>query len=160
LVSLRPITKEDIEQIRIWRNKSRQWFVYKKEISPEQQLAWWETYSKSTNDQMFVIETDKPIGAVALYNIEADRAEFGRLMIGEDGYAKKGYAVAATQLLLEYGFKKMALTEIFLEVFKDNRAARKVYEKAGFKYSGEKGDMVMMTKKRKAAVVEASPDEA
>jgi RimJ/RimL family protein N-acetyltransferase len=150
-IQLRQLDFGDIEMVRRWRNQDsiRKWFVYSEIITEEQQLKWWEKYSLAENDLMFIIERlddSFPVGAVALYNITfGDKAEFGRLMIGEPSAQGKGYAVEAAKLLTEYGLSELKLKEIYLEVFKDNAAAYNVYVKSNFTTCGSKNGLILMS---------------
>lgn len=139
----RPITELDIENMRQWRNKEgiRQSFIYQEHISVEQQEQWYRKYIKAENDIMFIIEyKTKPIGTVALYNIDINKreAEFGRLMIGEVETRGLGIGQIAAKTMCEFGFKELNLDRIILEVFKDNDYAIRAYEKAGFRSLGER----------------------
>lgn len=49
---------------------------------------------------------------------------------------KGGLGTKATRLLCEYGFQQLGLNKIYLETNEDNSAARRVYEKCGFKIEG------------------------
>lgn len=54
------------------------------------------------------------------------------LAIGEKQYWGRGYASAAMELLLEYGFGELNLHRIQLYVFTTNTAAIRLYQKCGF----------------------------
>jgi len=139
-VILQEITQKDIELIRNWRNKEdiRNNFLNSNEISSTQQEAWFRKYVKQENDRMFLILSEKlnnkPVGTVALYNIDflKKEAEFGRLMIGEADAKGLGIGFLATKQMCEYGFEKLNLSRIYLQVFQENVVAKNIYEKIGF----------------------------
>ncbi|WP_052947397.1 GNAT family N-acetyltransferase [Aneurinibacillus tyrosinisolvens] len=139
-LNLRPVEENDLERIRAWRNKEsiRTFFVYQQLIKPNQQTVWYADYLEKNNDIMFIIEEKKslqrPIGAVALYNIDLKRlrAEFGRLMIGDSEANGKGLGLQATSLVCEFGFSVLGLKEIYLEVFAENQRAKRIYQSCGF----------------------------
>lgn len=140
-VKLEPLTQDDIEQVRLLRNLNRQWFVFSEEISPEGQKKWYDEYLTRNNDVMFSVRlqiTNAWIGTVALYAIdrESQEAEFGRLLIGFEGNEKKGLGLDTTICACKIGFEQMELSRIRLEVFTDNVAAYKTYERAGFYTTG------------------------
>ena len=54
-VSLRPIGAQDIEWLRATRNKYRDSFYSRDEISPIQQRAWYDRYTESNTDLIFII---------------------------------------------------------------------------------------------------------
>jgi diamine N-acetyltransferase len=139
-ILLRSITEDDIDLIRNWRNDEniRKYFLLQNYITAEQQLNWYNNYKKKDNDLMFIIEDcleiNKPIGAVALYDIDfsSKKAEFGRLMIGEKLAAGKGLGYKSTMALCQFGFDQLGLDSIYLKVFTDNNKALNVYLKCGF----------------------------
>lgn len=150
-IRIRPISYEDIELIRKWRNKDsiRKFFIYNEKISKEQQITWWEKYKSTENDIMFVIEVIEsgiPIGALALYNIKMnEEAEFGRMMIGEEDARGHGYAFEALNLVSTYGFESLNLKKINLEVFKKNERAFDLYVKSRFVVVHEEEDLIYMS---------------
>ena len=81
-------------------------------------------------------QTKEPIGDINLFDSE----EFNNLpeisiMLGK--HSGKGFGTEASQLLIDFAFKKLKLTEINLSVYKDNLPAIGLYKKLGFKISGE-----------------------
>jgi diamine N-acetyltransferase len=145
-ILLRPITAQDIEMTRLWRNRDeiRKCFLFDKIISAEQQINWFDKYLNQCNDLMFIIEEvaqlKSSIGTVALYNINkhTSDAEFGRLIIGEVNASGRGLALKATKAICEFAFNTLGMDRIYLEVFKDNIKAKNLYEKAGFYCESER----------------------
>lgn len=154
-VTLRKINLEDLELIRNWRNsdKIRKCFFHQELITEEQQLNWFNEYLKNETDLMFMIETNEgvPIGTLAIYHIDAvnRQAEVGRIMLGNEKYLGKGYAIKALELLLANSFREMDLERIYLEVLDDNERAVGMYDKIGFKTEGIKRKSIMIGKERK-----------
>ena len=142
-VNIQPIRIEDIELMRKWRNNENDKGVFfnNKYITKEEQEIWYEKYKNNINDKMFMIYYDEiPVGTIALYNIDFENniAEFGRLLIGNTIFRGKNIAFRATKLLCEYGFSKLNLNNIILEVYKKNINAFNLYKKIGFKVVKEK----------------------
>lgn len=144
-IILKPFTQEDIEPLRLLRNKphNRRWFVYADEISADAQKQWFEQYKAAADDVMFSVtrsaQPDQFIGAVALYHIDQNNgsAEFGRILIDSENVKEKGLGLDATLCVLKIGFGQMGLERVYLEVFSDNMRAIRLYEKAGFTKTGE-----------------------
>ncbi|MGI6280331.1 MAG: GNAT family N-acetyltransferase, partial [Acutalibacteraceae bacterium] len=141
-IIIRPITREDTENIVKWRNSPSvvQNFIFRKPLTKEDHLKWYETKIKAGNVAQFIIietDTDKPVGSVYLRDIDKEnkKAEFG-IFIGEDCARGKGYGTAATALIVKYGFEELDLNRIYLRVFADNLGAIKCYKKCGFKQEG------------------------
>src|SRR5690606_21548973 len=108
--------------------------------TPEKMQHFFESQYKSDTRVMFAIcdkATNKHIGNVSLRAIHHvhRRGEFG-ILIGEKNFYGKGYASEATFLMVDYGFRRLNLHSICLGVLSDNPAAKRVYEKVGFKVDG------------------------
>jgi hypothetical protein len=53
---LRAIGKEDIENLRNWKNKNKTSFFLNRDITPEEQEKWFAAFSVRSDDYMFVVE--------------------------------------------------------------------------------------------------------
>lgn len=144
LIKLRPLTSDDIEIVRNWRNQEsiRQGFIDQSTIEPWQQEKWFVKYTNDDCDLMFIIEyfnhtQYKPVGTVALYKINRtnNSCEFGRLMIGER--VAKGLGRVATAVIVEFAIRQLSMESISLQVLKNNSRAIKIYEDVGFEIYGE-----------------------
>jgi RimJ/RimL family protein N-acetyltransferase len=139
-IILRPLEREDIEPLRILRNRpeNRKWFKNCTEIPKEEQIKWYEKYMKKEGDYMFaIVECNTPkefIGAVALYEVDTitQSGEFGRIIIDKEKASRSGLGYDATVGACQIGFEQLCLRTITLEVFSDNISAIRTYEKAGF----------------------------
>jgi len=149
-VILQPLVEEDIEPLRVLRNRERKWFIYSEEINWKSQQLWFGKYLQKENDYMFsVTEMNRPnvfIGAVALYNVINDEktCEFGRIVIDREAATQKELGFDTTVCACEIGFKQLGLKRIVLEVFKDNIRAVKTYQKTGFITYGETNGILKM----------------
>ena len=78
------------------------------------------------------------MGVAGLSNIDMRKrsAEFGRLMIEKDEVTEKGLGVDIVNGIVNLAIGKMAINKITLEVFSDNIAALKTYERTGFVKTG------------------------
>jgi RimJ/RimL family protein N-acetyltransferase len=135
-VILREITEEDSETVVRWRNAELGGKVFFSDevLTVERQLEWMKAYRQNLSDRAFIIEKDRrPIGMVSLYNIHEDKAEFGRLLIGETEFRGQGFAKEASKMVLDYGFNKLGLKSIYARVFEDNEPAVRLYLSLGFK---------------------------
>jgi len=102
----------------------------------------WEHNLRDPNEIVFQVQACLPtrdvfIGTAGLYLINwvARTAEY-RIFLGDMGCWGKGYGTEATRLVLRYALEKLNLHSVYLGVNKANRAAVRVYEKAGFVYEG------------------------
>ncbi len=53
---LRAIGREDIENLRVWKNKNKGSFFLNRDILPEEQEKWFAAFSNRDDDHMFVVE--------------------------------------------------------------------------------------------------------
>ncbi len=105
----------------------------------DQERSWIASIlTDSGHQRAFVIEDERgeAIGTCGLRGIdrESGTAFFG-IMIGETRLWNRGYGTAATESLLDYAFRELALREIRLSCHRENRGALRCYEKAGFRAS-------------------------
>ncbi len=153
-VRLRLLEEEDLPLTLKWRNRDdiRVWFVNSDVIPPENHLKWFAQYQDRDDDFVFIIEaqfgTWKPIGQVSLYGIDWDKghAKFGRLLIGEMLARGQGLAKEAVRLIMDYGFERLGLVRMELEVFETNQPAIRIYKDCGFEEIGAEQGMLHMSK--------------
>ncbi len=151
-VRLRLLEAADLPLTLAWRNQDRvrQRFFHSAQLTAEQHAAWYASYCQRADDYTFIIEETqrlhRPVGQAALYHIDwtQGRAEFGRLMLGDEAALGLGLARAATRCLVNLALSDWGLREVYLEVFADNAAARAVYEACGFQVVRELGGVVTM----------------
>lgn len=142
-ITLNPIEVQDIEIIRLWRNEEnyKNTFINTNSISSEDQLKWYKKYKENIEDRMFtIVYNNTKIGTISLYNInyQNKRAEVGRLLIGDLNSRGNGIGLKAIDAICKYGFNRLGLSKITLEVFEDNIYARNVDNKAGFQMVGQR----------------------
>lgn len=140
-VSIMPLQKEDIEYLRIWRNRDDVSRYLKNigSITPEQQLKWYEQYLREEGVYYFGIEYANKglVGSMALLNFEDERCEIGKLMIGEESARGHKVAQKAFFMGMMIANEKLGMNEYHLTVHEDNMAARKVYDRLGFERFGD-----------------------
>jgi RimJ/RimL family protein N-acetyltransferase len=139
-ITLRPIERTDLEQLRTWRNdpelrsRTREW----KALNLENQTRWFERMSDpQRTDHMFILEHEtQAIGVIGLcgWNHHDRHAEIS-FYIGDAEHRGKGYMKRALSLLIGWGFQQ-GLHRIWAEVYDFNVASVKLLEKLGFTYEG------------------------
>lgn len=140
-IILKPLSTGGAEQMRILRNKNSNCFFNRSYISKQKQIEWYQTYLVTQDDYMFsafLTATDQWVGAVGIYHVDRlnDRCEFGRLMIDRSATTERGLGVDTTLGACQFAFHQLDLSTVFLEVFQDNLAAVRTYERAGFQVCG------------------------
>jgi RimJ/RimL family protein N-acetyltransferase len=83
---------------------------------------------------IFLNDGDVPVGAIGLSHIDPGKgeAEYG-ILIGEASARGQGLAREASELILSHGFRSLGLRRVVLNVFADNAAAIRLYERLGFR---------------------------
>ncbi|MBM6974894.1 GNAT family N-acetyltransferase [Intestinimonas butyriciproducens] len=142
-VLLLPLTLPDAQRMRELRNRSSQMFFHTEFITAEAQEEWYARYARTENDYMFSVlfsPSEQWVGAVSIYHVDKTqgRCEFGRLMIDRSAVTERGLGVDATLAACAFAFETLELSTVYLEVFADNMAAVRTYERAGFQTCQER----------------------
>jgi carboxypeptidase C (cathepsin A) len=126
-VLIKGISLEDIEDLRVWKNKYRNFFFHKEKISSDQQLEWYnKSYLNNNETKIFKISYDQEsVGCIGVY-FRNDHIEIYNVILGNDNYKSSGLMT----LLFEYIYEKYQST-IFVKVLNINPALG-WYRKNGF----------------------------
>lgn len=142
-IALRPITKEDTENVVRWRNSEHVLnnFLDKSLITPESHTYWLENFVDANKAIQFIIlANDIPIGTTFIKNIQT-APELG-IFIGEKEYLGKGIGTRAEKLTIKEYFKNHD-KYIIGRILSDNIAANKAVQRLGFElvnvYKNEEG---------------------
>ncbi len=94
-------------------------------------------------------KTEKLIGSCDLHNIDYinSTAEIG-IMIGDKNYWNRGFGVDATNLLLDYAFNVLNVTNVMVMVDGFNERALRCFEKVGFTQIGRRRSSKNLAGKR------------
>lgn len=137
-IELRQIEEGDLEYLRDWRNDEENTRYLRKipYITVEDQKKWFHNYLLNEDDMTFaIIENDiikGIVGSLSLYNFCEENVEFGKLLIGNKLAHGKGIGVKVLNMLLRFIFDELDIINVYLFVFNNNIAAKKIYEKVGF----------------------------
>ena len=133
-ISLRLITKQDLEFVRQLRNANRRYFFDTKVVTKKSQQEWWSRYLDSHGHLFYIIcHNNIPIGTIAessLGTVQAGNVvhglfEVGNLMLNRDAQGKGYMTEALRQLTARGGF--------FVAFVKPrNTASLKVFERGEF----------------------------
>jgi RimJ/RimL family protein N-acetyltransferase len=106
----------------------------------EKQLIKNRLKAKITDALHFCVDTAEGvhIGVCSLESISKihKRASFG-IVIGDKKYWDFGFGSDAAKTIINYGFNKLKLHRITLDVYSYNPRAIKVYKRLGFKIEGK-----------------------
>lgn len=140
-VTLRVLTEDDFEPIfAAYEDPEVTRFTGShKEITAETAREWLRTRADQPDRLDLAIvdnETGLCVGEAVLNEWDPDNESCSfRILIGPTGRGR-GLGTEATRLIVGYGFEKLGLHRISLEVYAFNPRARRAYEKAGFTAEG------------------------
>lgn len=83
-----------------------------------------------------IVKNDKYAGTVSLKKINFVNKNAELAIVVRKKYWGTGVSKHAIQLILEYGFEKLGLNKIYLNVFSNNSRAIAFYLKSGFNFEG------------------------
>lgn len=138
---LRALQLEDVDKIYEWMTDADvtdQLAIGRYPSSKEQINEFIKNSWRDRDNIHFAIVTDDNdyVGTVSLKNINyVDRNAEYAIVIHKD-YWGKNYSKLATDQIIAYGFKKMNLHKIYLNVISSNTRATRFYEKYGFEKEG------------------------
>lgn len=147
-IRLRVPEPEDVEILYKWENDSSLWEVSNTiaPFSKFQLLGYIENSKEAdfyeTKQLRFVIEkkeTVKPVGMVDLFDFDPfhERAGTG-ISINENEERRKHYATEALELLSDYSFLYLKLSQLYCNIPTDNKASVELFKSQGFKITGRK----------------------
>lgn len=143
-IILRAIEKEDLEELRIWRNNPnlRKYFREFRELSKTDQLNWYEKVAlPKDNTLMFAItdkETSRLLGASGLCYIDwLRRSADLSIYIGYKEIYLDDKATEAANLLIKYAFEELALHRLWAEVYSHDKNKQEFFTKLQFNLDGK-----------------------
>jgi len=137
--TLRPAQVSDLEDILGWVNSgvTKNIAKFDHPITKEEEYQFLKKITNSDTDKLYLISHEgTPVGQIGLHDIDW-KARHARLavMISPE-HQRKGYARKAIEQVLDIGFENFGLRKIWLKVFEENDAARRLYTRCGFKEDG------------------------
>jgi RimJ/RimL family protein N-acetyltransferase len=143
-VYLRPAERSDLETFVRWFADAdvTHYLMARAPFSAAMEERWFDQMveKQGKTDYHFVlclVDEGRPIGTVGLHQLDLENgsAAFG-ISIGEKAEWNKGYGTEALQAICDFGFGRLRLERIWLDVYAPNKAAQRAYEKAGFVVEG------------------------
>ena len=142
-VGLRAIEREDLAQLRDWRNDPafRRHFREHRELSALDQEAWFERMNADPRQLMFAIvdrDAGRLVGASGLCFIDpVNRNCDLSIYIGADGaYVDERLAPDAARTTLRYGFEELGLHRVWAEIYDFDEPKQELLAGLGFQLEG------------------------
>lgn len=145
MIQLAPLTEDDLELVRTWRNRDtiRSVMEYSDIISPEAQRIWFNKLDKATNAYFIIVYEGEKIGLTHLKDVHQDGAEAG-LFIADDRYLGTGVAYLASFALLAYAFEQLKLKCVTAKVNRLNEIALNYNRTLGFEVCDQAGESFVL----------------
>lgn len=141
-VLLRPLSIEDVNETYLsWLNNPDISFGLARQKYTLSELKNYVEQKINDDKCKFFAIIDKSnrihIGNIKLdnYDDQAKVMDLG-ILIGNKNYWGKSYGKSACKLIITYGFNTLNLRKIWLAVYENNPAAKKLYENLGFVLEG------------------------
>jgi RimJ/RimL family protein N-acetyltransferase len=143
-VYLRPAERSDVPSFVRWLADAEVTgnLAIRLPISQAAEEKWFDQMLEQQGKQHYhfvicLIDGDRPIGATDLRDLDLEngKAGFG-IVIGEKAEWNKGYGTETLEAICDFGFGQLRLERIYLEVYADNKAGQRAYQKAGFVQEG------------------------
>jgi RimJ/RimL family protein N-acetyltransferase len=143
-VYLRPAEREDIDLFVRWfaDAETTRYLAVRAPFSKAMEEKWFESMLEQQGKRGYhfvicLLADDRAIGTAGFHHVnqEDGHASFG-ISIGERAEWSKGYGTDALRAICDFGFGQLRLERIELDVYDENRRARRSYEKAGFVSEG------------------------
>jgi UDP-4-amino-4,6-dideoxy-N-acetyl-beta-L-altrosamine N-acetyltransferase len=136
-IRLTPLTSDDIELVRTWRNSSEvaQYMYTSNEITAEQQAAWFAQVESDLTSRYWVIEyNDQKIGLASLTGISKMLSScYWAFYLGDTNIRGAGLGAKIEFNVLEYVFTELKLNKLRCEVMTFNDKVIAMHEKFGFR---------------------------
>jgi len=140
-VIIREMRREDLEQMQAWRPfrdpLHRLWHIQRR--TPLSRDIWFMLHNSDPTHMWFVIERRKDsrvIGALSLREIARPVSARLGIRLGAD-FVDRGYGSEALYLFLPHYFHTLGFQRMLLDVAATNKRAVHVYEKLGFRRTGQ-----------------------
>jgi len=118
----------------------------------ERATGWYERNATSDDAIWFVvyeIATMQPIGMTWLSDVDHENGTaYFAISLGEPDARGKGYGTETTRLMLDFAFNRLGLHNVALDVFSNNPAGIRAYQKAGFTEYGRIREAYVMGGRR------------
>ena len=142
-VVLRRLSREDLEQVRAWRNDPAvsSFMEAREHITAEMQERWFSQLEPD-RQYFYVVETDgRGVGVVNLKNLDTVRrtAESG-IYLAQPGERGRGLGRSAYRALLDHGFGCMGLQTVTARILHDNPRSVRLHLGLGYRLAeGQEG---------------------
>ena len=132
-VTLKRLTRDDLELLRVKRNAVRQLMEYREYIAPEMQLRWFESINNLQNFYYIIVHNDEKIGLINQKDVSHDNNTMNSgLFLFEEKYYESHIPVCASLMLIEIGFYLFRTGPSYIQVMRNNYKAINYNKSLGY----------------------------
>jgi RimJ/RimL family protein N-acetyltransferase len=139
-VYLRPAERTDIPLFVRWLSDERtsRHLALRSPISLAMEERWFDDLLEHHGRDRWhfvicLLADDRPVGSLDLHELDLTNGGAGLgIQVGDATDRGRGYGGDAIDALVDFGFERLRLERIWLDVFDENAAARRLYERLGF----------------------------
>ena len=144
-VRLIRLTKDDIELVRQARNSESvsRYMEFRKQISPQQQQAWFESINTLSNNYFIIEAEGKKIGLINGAQIDWEKMETGSggIFIWDEAFRETTTPISASLLLTDTSII-LGLKRTFAKVLNDNKNAITFNKMLGYTLLPDQGNEI------------------
>lgn len=146
-ILLRRLEIKDIELVRSWRNSPeiQQWMIYQNDVSPEQQVIWFESINNPFNYYFVIEQNGFPVGIIYAKDVNGLSLEGeGGIFIGVPAFRETDIPARASILWIWVCFTYFKIKNSKIRVKKKNTTAVAFNTFLGYQRVGEEGEVLFM----------------
>lgn len=138
IASLRPMTEDDLDQVRDWRNAEdvRQNMYTSHLISKQEHSSWWQSQSLTPSSRLLICEVDGIACGVVTFSRYTGAGGSASWAFYSGDRGRRGVGGLMEALALEYAFETLRVDRLECEVLAFNDAVVRFHLKHGFKIEG------------------------
>lgn len=146
MITLRPFAAEHLERTRRWITDPRvaEPFLFAREVTPGSHREWFARLADDRSQCLFAVHdrTGLHVGNVGFKNLDRE-ARSGEIWIylAPEQHGR-GLGSRAVREAVAAGVRQLRLRKVYLHVSPENRAAKRIYEKAGFRLTGPAAQVI------------------
>jgi ribosomal protein S18 acetylase RimI-like enzyme len=134
-LGLKSITHQDMDTVRLWKNKHKQFFFHQEDISVEQQELWYQSFVKRPYDLMFMTTYEQNVFGCMGIRWQEQHWDIYNVILGNQAFGKQGLMGKCLNTLLSYA-QSLKQGKFTLQVLRHNPAVS-WYQKQGFRITEE-----------------------
>ncbi len=144
IIKLRALEPEDMDFLYRWENDSDLW-RYGSTLAPYSRFSIREYLADSRLDifqtrqlRLIVVSKDEnqPIGTIDLYDFDPINSRAGIGILIDSQYRKRGFGIAALDLIKNYAFHFLMMKQLFAYVPEKNIPSVKLFKNCGYETTG------------------------